>query len=316
MKIFNLIIGICCLSAFISCEKEITVKLPTPEEQLVVEGYIENDKPPYVFLTKSTPYFGSFDINDLPQYFVSGADITVYSDSDSVQLVEYSSEMINLLPEEERRQLSIFFGIPLDSNLQLPKISIYTVPMGSSFVGAFHKSYRLKIQSGLKVLTAVTSIPGPVGFEKLWVEQHPNPQYDTLVMLYGRVKDPDTLGNFYRYFTRKNEMMFSQNFQSVLDDLLANGKEFDIQIPYGIDRFGDHKFDINTFGYWNKKDTCYVKLSCIDRAHYLFRRSLEDALGNQGSPFGGYTRVQSNIVGGLGIWGGLASTTSVYYPQP
>ncbi len=301
--------------AVISCEKDIDIKLDSPVDQIVVEGYIENGLPPYVFLSRNSPYFGDFDVNDLSKYFVSGARITVFNHKDTVELMEYSSALINLLPEEERLELSKFFQIPLDSNFQLPDITVYTVPIESGFVGEFNEYYNLRIEVEGKVLTATTTIPEPVSFSKLWVEAHPNPKYDSLVMLYGRVKDPDTLGNFYQYATRRNSSFYTKNFQSVLDDLLANGQEFDIMIPYGVERFTDEDFDFNTFGYWHKEDTCYVKLSCIDRAHYEFRRSMEDELGNQGSPFGSFTRVRTNISGGLGVWGGYGSTINVYYPK-
>lgn len=299
-----------------SCEKEITVNLPQPTPQIVVEGYIENDMPPYLYLTKNSPYFGDFDVNDLEKYFISGAKITVFTATDTVELVEYSSALINLLPEEERAELAKFFGIPLDSNFQIPSISVYTIPLESTFVGEFGETYHLKIEVDDKVLTATTTIPQPVNFERLWTVPHPNPDFDTLVQLKGFIQDPDTLGNFYRYFTRKNSSLYTKGFQTVFDDLLVNGKSFDIQIPYGFDRFAeDQEYDINTFGYWHKNDTCYVKLCVIDRAHYDFWRTLENELGNQGSPFGTFTRIRTNIKGGLGIWGGYASSISVHYPE-
>ncbi|MCO5233518.1 MAG: DUF4249 domain-containing protein [Chitinophagales bacterium] len=298
----------------ISCEKEIDVKLPSPKDQIVVEGYIENDVPPYVFLTKNSAYFGDFDVNDLDKYFVKGAKIIVSSDSDSIELVEYSSELINFLPDEEKMALAQFFGLPLDSNFNIPKISVYTVPLESSFVGEIGKNYQLRIEVDNKILTATTNIPNPVGFSKLWTEPHPSSQYDSLVQLKGLIRDPDTLGNFYRYFTRRNSEAFTKNYPSVLDDLMGNGKEFETQVPLGYNRFSDEEIDFNTFGFWNKKDTCYVKLAMISRTHYDFWRTLENELSNQGSPFGSYTRIRSNIKGGLGIWGGYGSVTSVYYP--
>lgn len=300
----------------ISCEKEITVRLPQPQDQIVVEGYIENDLPPYVFLTKNSPYFGEFDVNELNKYFVSGAKITVFTDTDSVELVEYSSTLINLLPEEEKLELSKFFRIPLDTNLQIPEISVYTVPLESSYVGKIGETYHLRIEAEGKVLTSTTTIPQPVNFDRLWTTPHPNPKYDTLVQLKGHIQDPDTIGNYYRYFTKKNTGYYTKGFQTVFDDLLVNGQSFDIQVPYGWDRFAeDQEFDINTFGFWHKNDTCYVKLCVIDRAHYDFWRTLENELGNQGSPFGTFTRIRTNIRGGLGVWGGYASSFSVYYPE-
>lgn len=301
--------------ALVSCEKEITVDLPSPKDQIVVEGFIENDVPPYVFLTKNSPYFGTIDINDLDQYYVKGARIFVRSGEDSVELVEYSATIINLLPIEEKEKLSENFGVPLDTNFNFPNFSIYTIPLESEFVGEIGKTYHLRIEVEGKTLTASAYIPQPVGFSKLWVIPHPDPKYDSLVQLRGQLKDPDTLGNFYRYFTRKNEKPYTIINNSVFDDLVYNGKDFPIDIPYGFERNSDEDFDFNTFGFWNKKDTCYVKLSVIDRSHYDFWRTLENELNNQGSPFGSFTRIRTNIKGGIGIWGGYSSTTSIYYPE-
>jgi len=317
MRTVYLYIGIIALLAgFTACEKEITVDLPQPKPQIVVEGYIENDQPPYVFLTRNSPFFGGIDLNNLGAYFVRGASITVSTDDGQVELVEYAAALLNTLPEEEKKMIADMFGITLDSNFNLPDISVYSVPLGSTFTGMIGKHYDLRIEVEGKVLTATTSIPGPVNFDSLWVEPHPNPKYDTLVQLKGKIRDPDTLGNFYRYFTKKNSGTYVTGFQTVFDDALINGTEFPIQIPYGIERTGTSEdIDFNTFGYWNKTDTCYVKLSTIDRVHYNFWRTLENERSNQGSPFGSFTKIRSNITGGIGVWGGYASSYSVYYPK-
>jgi hypothetical protein len=300
----------------VSCEREINVNLPQPKEQIVIEGYIENGFPPYVFITRNQPFFGGIDLNDLSSYFVRGAKVVVRNGLNEVELVEYSSTLINLLPPEERQQLADLFGITLDSTGNLPDFVIYSVPFNSNFVGEVGKSYDLYVLADGKELTATTSIPGPVGFDSLWVRPHPNPQNDTLVQLFGQITDPDTLGNFYRYFTKRNSGPYVTGFNTVFDDLIINGGSFPIQIPYGISRTDrDQTFDINTFGYWKKGDTCYVRLAMIDRAHYNFWRTLEAERANQGSPFGSFIIVRTNINGGLGVWGGYGSTVNVYIPK-
>src|SRR5438874_837673 len=60
-----------------SCEKNITLDLPTPESKLVVEGYIYQDSFPFLFLTKNAPFFSNLDSSALQQYVVKGANITV-----------------------------------------------------------------------------------------------------------------------------------------------------------------------------------------------------------------------------------------------
>lgn len=303
-----------------SCEEEIFIKLPDVESKIVVEGFIETDLPPYVILTRSQPFFGGIDLNDLGAYFVRGARVVVYSETDSVELVQYDKLVLSLLPEDVLQELGRQFGFEINSIDDIPDIVIYTVDPGEQFfVGEINKSYRLRVEVEDKVLTAITHIPFPVQFDSMYVQPHPNPDIDTLVQLWGRMKDPDTLGNYYRYFTRTPNTPWLTNFTTVFDDAFVNGREFPIFIPKGQNlrerTSGD--FDQNTFGYWNKKDTCIVRLSTISKSHYDFWRTLEADRGSQGNPFGSFVVVKSNIQGGgIGVWGGYASTINVYVPEP
>ena len=55
----------------------------------------------------------------------------------------------------------------------------------------------------------------------------------------------------------------------------------------------------------NVGDSVLIKWTTIDEAHFDFWNTLEFSNANQG-PFSSYTRLQSNINGGLGIWGGYS----------
>jgi len=304
-----------------SCEEEIIIDLPDLKEKIVVEGYIENGLPPYVLLTRSQPFFGGIDLNDLGQYFIRDARIVVYSETDSVVLQQYDRSLLELLPDSILVELGRKFGIQIDSIQDIPDIVVYTVSLDDfDFVGEINKTYRLKIEVEDKVLTASTFIPFPVQFDSLYVQPHPNEDIDTLVQLWGRLKDPDTLGNYYRYFTRANDEPWLTGVQTVFDDAFVNGQSFPIFIPKGIslqDKTSSEAFDPDTYGYWNKKDTCYLKFSTINKDHYDFWRTLEADRSSQGNPFGSFVIVKSNIKGdGIGIWGGYATTIAVYLPRP
>ena len=67
IKYFILGIGLFFSLLFQACQSEIEVKLPDYEPKLVVEGYIENGKPPRVMLTRSVPYFQYMDYNYLQE---------------------------------------------------------------------------------------------------------------------------------------------------------------------------------------------------------------------------------------------------------
>jgi hypothetical protein len=303
-----------------SCEEEIFIDLPNIKDKIVVEGYIETGLPPYVILTRSQPFFGGLDLNDLGSYFIRDARVVVYSETDSVELVQYDRLVLSLLPQELLQELARQFGLEIETIDDIPDIVIYTVdPNAPFFVGEVNRSYRLKIEVDDKVLTSTTHIPYPVQFDSMYIQAHPNPDNDTLVQLWGRMKDPDTLGNYYRYFTRTSESPWLTSFTTVFDDAFVNGREFPIFIPKGISlrQRSDGDFNQDTYGYWKKTDTCYVKLSTIDKPHYLFWRTLEADRGSQGNPFGSFVVVKTNIEGGgIGVWGGYASTINVYIPEP
>ena len=69
------------------------------------------------------------------------------------------------------------------------------------------------------------------------------------------------------------------------------------------------KFDPITFGLYRIGDTAQVKWINIDKDYYDFFNTLEFNRANQG-PFSSYTRIKTNIKGGLGIWGG--SNVQIY----
>lgn len=311
-----LIFLVIALLTTVSCEKEIKVNVAAPANALVVEGHIENGLPPYVLLTKNSGFFGNININDISQYFISGAQITVSTDNDSVHLMEYNSVVFRSLPDSVAIALAAQFGITISSASEFPAITIYTVGPGDSlFVGQIGKRYDLRIEVNGKTITSTTTIPEPVFFDSLWIVPHPNPLYaDSFFMLHGRLQDPPAPGNFYRYFTRVDNDAWLISDQSVFDDAFINGKKFDIFLPKGHPiGFADTR-DFNTAGYWNIGDTvCTVKLCMIDKAHYEFWRTLEAERNSQGNPFGSFVYVKSNVNGALGIWGGYGSITGSYH---
>ncbi len=323
MKNSKYFIGCCLLFLscilFVACEKEINLKVPVPKNALVVEGHIENGLPPYVLLTKNSPFFGDINVNDIGSYFVSGAIITVKTDHDSVRLMEYNTAFIKTLPDSVVIALAAQFGLKIDSVVQFPNISIYTVaPTDSNFVGIVGKKYDLRIEIDGKTITSSTTIPTPVFFDSLWTLPHPNPALaDSFFQLYGRLQDPPASGNNYRYFTKADDGPFLISNTSVFDDAFFNGKKFNIFIPKGHPMGVMPETDFNTAGYWSYKDTvCTVKLCQIDKPHYDFWRTLEANRQSQGNPFSSIVYVKSNVNGALGIWGGYGSITGSFIKTP
>lgn len=287
---FNACKGLALLIIISSCTQEITVDLPPPEEQIVVEGYIEQGQAPYVLLTRNSPFFGGIDLNDVEQYIVRGAVVTV---SDGVVTDTLDEICIDTTFGDETYTVCVYRAYN-------PVIK-----------GELRKTYYLTVLVDSFLLTAHTTIPDLLELDSLWYEPHEDPDVDSLVFVHTRIIDPDTLGNYVRYFSKRNSEPFYYVF--VTDDRFINGQTFTFPLRRGQDP--DEDFDETTFGYFWKGDTAIIKWAAIDKQSYDFWSTL-DYETNSGGPFGSATVIKTNINGGLGIWGGYAAFyDTLYIPQ-
>lgn len=261
-----------------SCTKDITISLPHQEEQIVVEGFIETGLPPYVILTKSSDFYSTFSLDSISNYFVSNAIVRVSDGTDTVTLY------------------------PISFDTSGVSISIYT---NLAMIGEVGKTYFLWIETEGKILSSVTTIPQPLPLDSIWWEPANIPESDIFVKLICRYSDPPELGQYVRYFTKQNSQPFYPGLSSVFEDNFINGNTFDFELERGVNRNDTTQFYPGYFKF-TKGDTITVKWSAIDEAQFNFWRTYEFELGGQGSPFASPVYIQSNIVGGLGIWGGYS----------
>lgn len=310
LKIFSQFLGIMAIS--VSCTKNIDIELPPDAAQVIVEGNIENGRPPFVLLTRSFEVFSPLNVNDLSGYFIHDAQIRVSSAQDTVQLVEFCLQDLPLSPEEQSTLLESF-GFSIDSGAVLPDVCVYTVAdifsfftSGScSFMGEENRSYDLRILSEGKTFSAQTRIPYAVPMDSLSWRPHPDPLRTDLVSVYVNLAFPSIPGNFIRYQTQRNqEPFYFPRTQSVYDDKLVAGTYVSLPVERGQDP--NERIDFDNFSYFWKGDTVSVKWMNIDARTFDFFYTLENDGG--GSPFASYLRVKSNIQGegSLGIWGGYA----------
>ncbi len=283
----NILLSVFLFSVFTSCEKEITVKLPKPETKIVIEGAIETGQHPWVFVTTNTPYFSHVD------------SIVIY----------------NMIVKNAK--VSVTDGTTTDS-LQLT-VDPYTFPflkyVGSSIIGKTNKTYKLKVEVGGKVFTASTYIPNAVKIDSLKFK--PDFNQDTLGYVWLYLKDPDTLGNYYRAFTKilGIDSVYLRPYPSVSDDRFFNGQKAEYSLQRGRNPLEDNKYDDNGLDsagvsrfYFRKGQTVVVKLCSIDVEHYNFWFSIEQQFITDGNPFATPVSARSNISGGaLGVWGGYGT---------
>ena len=175
-------------------------------------------------------------------------------------------------------------------------------------IGEYGKTYTMNITTAEgENLFAQTSIPNPAPLDSVWYEPHNDPQNDTLWRVYMQINDPDTLGNYYRYYTQQNDEPLYPGLNSVFDDLLLNG----LSLPVPIDRAQPQglEFDFVSYGYFKTGDTVTVRWDAIDQQTYTFWADLE-RLANSAGPFSSSTKVNFNIEGGIGIWAGYAISSN------
>jgi hypothetical protein len=119
-----------------------------------------------------------------------------------------------------------------------------------------------------------------------------------------RASDPPGLGNYIRYFTKKNKGAFLPGPTSVYDDAIIDGTTYEIQVDPGIDRNNLISSDSNFF---RRGDTITLKLCNIDKPTYTFWSTWEFAQQSIGNPFSQPNKVIGNISNGaLGAFCGYA----------
>lgn len=272
-----------------ACEKEITVDLPDAEQKVVVEGHIEPGEAPFVILTRSSPYFDPVDSATLANTIIFGATVIV---SDGIT----TDTMVPAL------------------DLTLFPPFYYKAP---NMLGAPGRTYSLKVIADGKEFTAVTTLPYPIPLDSVWFEVQP--PSDSLGFAYAHLTDPPGYGNAYRWFAKRlgKDDRFIAPIGSSFDDKFIDGKSFDFGYNRGSKPNSDAADDNNEeHGYFKKGDTIVIKFCAIDNESFLFYRSYETEVGNNGNPFAAPTSIKTNIKGGgLGIWGGYGTSYDTIIAQ-
>jgi hypothetical protein len=299
------------LLLLLSCEEEYIPKDVFDKAEISVEGYIEygdSALPPYVILTKSFPYSSTLSPEALNELFIHDAIVKVSDGTTEIQLTEiclndilsFDSTLANMIAS------SIGLGgIDLGTLNYCVYVDIGRFLGTSALVPTIGNSYYLTVISEGDTVTATTTIPPLIPLDSVFYVNHPDfPSNDSLVEIRATLRDFPNRADYYRIFTKRNsEPMFALLGGSVTDDKIFDGIQFVFPIQRGQPQTAE--FDQNTFGYFWRGDTVIVRSSNLDFEHFRFWQTLEYNIGTQG-PFTSYVRIESNIKGGLGIWGGLS----------
>ncbi len=306
----SLLIALPLLALLVACEKEITVELPDVEERIVVEGSIEPGLPPFVILTRTQGFFEPADLNAIAGTYVRNAVVTVDNGSGPVQLLQLCTSQ---LTPEQQALFSEITGVD-PALLSAIDICIYTSDNTALF-GEVGRTYSLRVEAEGKVLTSVTTIPNPVPLDSVWFKLAlQRPDDDSLGFAWGRLSDPDTMGNYYRWMARRiskradgsvEDPTFISPLGNTFQDKFVNGLTFDFSFIRGRQFYSDQPEDNNEeAGFYKVGDTIAVKFLSIGFNEHEFYTSYDENVGSQGDLFGTPVNARSNIDGGLGIWAG------------
>lgn len=286
MKIRFLISFLAAAVIFSSCERDISIKLHSTEPKLVVEGTIENGRPPIVYLSRSVGYFSRITPDVLENSFVHDANVFVSNGILTHKLKEYE--------------------IPAAGGYNIYYFSIDSSDLSTAFTGQLNSNYSLKIDWQGKEYMATTTIPGITKkIDSLVWQKAPGNNKPDKVELDAVLTDPPGFGDYSRYFTKRNNEPFYPGLVSVFDDQIIDGTTYRIRIDRGVNRNNKRSDD---FMYFDKGDTVTLKLCNIDKPTFDFWRTIEFDYASAGNPFSSPTQVAGNIKGNaLGYFGGYAA---------
>ncbi len=287
---FTLFTAICLLLSLsiCSCQKEIHLNLASTPPQLVVEGAIETGVPPYVFLSTTISFFSQINLNTLENSYVHNATVTVFDGDSTIKLREYIVDTAG--------GSKIYFW------------SIDTSNLSNIMVGKVGKSYKLSVVYNGTTYTSTTKIPAVKGLDSIWFA---TPTFknkntpDSAWEMFANYTDPDTIGNYVRYFTKINSQPFYPS--QLFSDEIVNGKLVpDLALPAGYLQTTNANGD--SLNYVYPGDTVVIKWCEIDRGVYDFWNTWQFANNAIGNPFASPINIQSNISNGaLGVWAGYGS---------
>jgi hypothetical protein len=280
--VFCLIVASCIL---LSCEKGVVFDLEEPAPKLVVEATIETGELPIVILTRSQNFFAQITPDILAASFVRNAEVYMSNGAVTNKFKENSF----MLPNGG----NFYFYTPDASD------------PSTIFAGQENTGYSLRIMVDGKEYNATTRIPTITRrIDSMFSKPAPGSNDPNKAVVMVRATDKPGLGDYIRYFTKRNSEGYYPAFNSVFDDQVIDGSTYEVEVERGVDRTRDLPDDYTLF---DKGDTVTLKLCQIDKATFDFWRTMEFSYTNIGNPFGTPTKVLSNISNGaLGYFGGYA----------
>ena len=297
---------------FISCEDEISLNFPIESQQLVIEGGIEPNMPPYVILSKNQGYFDEININTYNDLFVYDAEVVVWTINENGIA---DSVFLQPLPPPFD-SIPIFTDINYLSSLTNPP---YANSSGYSF-SQENKTYNLIVRWNNQIITSQTTIPTVTPLDCLWVEKNEFSDKDHEFDIRAIYDDPVEVQNNILLKYRKPVHWDIDTVNWTLEDgsddlmeLIDAGTDILINGTYNAERYKSYELNGVIDSILVPNDVVIIKFCQIDEPSLKFWRSLVRQFGSNGNPFQEPLNIVSNVNGGYGGWTGYGS---VYYEIP
>lgn len=272
------------LTTLIGCEKQLDLDLPAGKQQIVVEGWIENDKNAEVILSLSAPYFSSIDSTNLFDYAVTHAKVTLTSGD--------RTEILTLKPNQAYFPPYVYRSVDIR--------------------GEAGGTYTLEIVLNRDTLTATTTIPAPVLLDSVWFAADPGSSGGRI---WARLSDRADQENFYRILYRRKgkDSRYLPGSLSTFSDVLFNGRAAEMGFTRGYTSLLSNSED----KYFYAGDTVSIRFCSIDRDQFEFWNGYQNEVISAANPLaaGNYI-LKSNVKGGLGVWTGYGATYYLVEGQP
>lgn len=260
------------------CSKELDIDIPEPESKIVIEGWIEQGKPARVLLTQSVPFFSNLDSLALMEIPITHARVTV--------ITETEHEILTLIPN-----MSFFPPYVYNS---------------TEIKGSVNTRYRLEVEYQGKKLVASATIPEPAYLDSIWYT--PEPGYDSLGRIWIQFTDNPSTVDYYRILTQtvgKDKRYVPTRDISTFSDRYFSGET----IKFGLIRGMGSILELGENQLYRLGDTVNIKFCTLDKEHYAFWNSVQTEIVTSSNPFASsFETIQSNILGGYGIWGGYGAS--------
>ncbi|MGB1247378.1 MAG: DUF4249 family protein [Chitinophagales bacterium] len=307
-----------------SCEKDVIIDLPASTQKIVVEGNVTIGEPIILTLTTTIPYYDTIDLQTFENNFAHDAEVKIWnSNGDTMNMVEFCiADIVDFLDPEDVETFGDLFGFNLDSIDvdEIPNFCFY-IDEGladfsnpqPTFLGEENTTYHLEINTtDGQLLTAETTIPvlRPPNF----LELAPHPSEAGWYRVDANLTIPNTPGQYVRFKTAYDTSDFVAPNPSVYDDNTFTSDNSTITLPLQRGYSDGEDVELSLFNYFEEGAWMYLEWSNIDYATFDFWTTIENDGGD--SPFSSPVEITGNINGGLGHFGGYATTIDSIYVGP